>query len=147
MDLYQLLKRDHQKAKRLFERLGETSITSKARQRLFAELKEELELHTEVEEKYFYPALQHHNETRDLVEEALDEHREAKVALEELDEADKDDESWPDQLAELQEDVEHHIEEEETKLFPLAQKLLESAEMQRITQAIEQDKEAARAGH
>ncbi len=144
MDLYQLLKQDHQKAKRLFEQLTDTSDRAvKSRERLFAQLKQELELHTEVEEQHFYPALRDQEETKDLVEEALEEHNEVKEMLEELDSANKDDESWAEQLAELKENVEHHVEEEETQLFPRAQKVLKKEQADEIAGAIEKEKEAA----
>jgi iron-sulfur cluster repair protein YtfE (RIC family) len=144
MDLYQLLKQDHQKAKRLFEQLSDTSDRAvKSRERLFTQLKQELELHTEVEEQHFYPALRDQEETRDLVEEALEEHSEVKEMLEELDSADKEDDGWAEQLAELQENVEHHVQEEETQLFPRAQKVLKKEEADKIAAAIEKEKEAA----
>ena len=144
MDLYQLLKQDHQKAKRLFEQLSETSARAvKSRERLFAQLKQELELHTEVEEEHFYPALRDEEETKDLVETALDEHDEVKELLEELDGADKEDESWSERLAELQDSVEHHVEEEETQLFPAAQRVLKKEKAEEIASAIEKEKEAA----
>jgi len=144
MDLYQLLKQDHQKVKRLFEQLSDTSDrTVKSRERLFAQLKQELELHTEVEEQHFYPALRDEEETKDMVEEALEEHDEVNEMLEELDGADKDEEGWSEQLAELQENVEHHVEEEETQLFPAAQKVLKKDKADEIAAAIEKDKQAA----
>jgi iron-sulfur cluster repair protein YtfE (RIC family) len=146
MDVYQLLNQDHMKAKRLFERLAETSDTAKkTRERLFAELKQELELHTQVEERHFYPVLKAFEETKDLVEEALEEHDEVKKMLEELEQADMDDESWAEQLTELQENVEHHVEEEETELFPQAQKVLDQDKANAIAKAIEKDKAAAKA--
>jgi iron-sulfur cluster repair protein YtfE (RIC family) len=144
MDLYQLLKQDHQKAKRLFEQLSDTSDRAvKSRERLFAQLNQELELHTEVEEQHFYPALREQEETKDLIEEALEEHNEVNELLQELDGPDKDDESWVEQLSELQENVEHHVEEEETQLFPRAQKVLKKEQADEIAAAIEKEKEAA----
>jgi hemerythrin-like domain-containing protein len=142
MDLFQLIRQDHQKAKRLFERVAETSGGTQSRPRLFAELKHELELHTEVEEKFFYPALHRHDEAKDLIEEALDEHGDMKEVLDALDRADKESDNWTDQLDELHEDVEHHVEEEETEIFPLAQKLLDPAELKTIASEIEKAKAA-----
>jgi len=140
MDLFQLIRQDHQKAKRLFERLAETSSGTQSRPRLFAELKHELELHAEVEEKYFYPALQRHDEAKDLVAEALEEHSDVKEALAALDQGDDESDGWTDRLDELQEDVEHHVEEEETEIFPLAQKLLDAKQLSTIAAEIEKAK-------
>jgi hemerythrin-like domain-containing protein len=142
MDLFQLIRQDHQTATRLFERVAETSGGTQSRPRLFAELKHELELHTEVEEKFFYPALHRHDEAKDLIEEALDEHGDMKEMLDALDRADKESDNWTDQLDELHEDVEHHVEEEETEIFPLAQKLLDPVELNTIASEIEKAKAA-----
>src|SRR5229473_1289184 len=129
MDLFQLIRQDHQKAKRLFERLAETAGGTQSRPRLFAELKHELELHAEIEEEYFYPALQSRDEAKHLIEEALDH-------------ADKESGTWMERFDELQEDVEHHVEEEETGIFPLAQKLLDPAQLNTIASEIEKAKAA-----
>lgn len=145
MDLYQLLRQDHLKVKRLFERLaGAADGAKKSRERLFAELRRELELHTQVEEAHFYPALERHDEATDLVDEALEEHDGVKQLLEALEDADADGDGWFDQLADLQEEVEAHVEAEETRLFPLAQKLLRPPEAEEIARAIEQEKAAAK---
>jgi iron-sulfur cluster repair protein YtfE (RIC family) len=145
MDLYQLLRQDHLKAKRLFERLGQEAETAKSRERLFAELKQELELHTAVEEKHFYPALRDHEETEELVAEALEEHEEVKALLADLDQGDKEEEGWAEQLLELQEDVEEHVAAEESEIFPQAQKVLGAARTEEIARAIEEEKAAAKA--
>jgi iron-sulfur cluster repair protein YtfE (RIC family) len=141
MDLLQSLRHDHQKVKRLFERLADAA-NLKERERLFAELKQELQLHSEIEDQHFYPALEENEEARDLVEEAFEEHDEFKRLLDELDQGAKEDDSWLDQLEELREDVELHVEEEESELFPIAQKLLDKTRADEIAQAIHQAKTA-----
>jgi hemerythrin superfamily protein len=145
MDLFQLIRHDHQKAKRLFERLAETAGGTQSRPRLFAELKHELELHAEVEEKYFYPALHGHDEAKDLIQEALEEHGDVKEALVALDHGDNESDGWADRLEELREDVEHHVEEEENKIFPLAQKLLDPRQLDSIADEIDRAKALDRA--
>lgn len=146
MDLYQLLRQDHQKVKRLFERIDDTfGATTKSRERLFSELKQELELHSELEESHFYPALEQQEELQDLIEDAREEHAEMAELLAALDEGDKDDEEWADQLEELRETVETHVEEEEGEIFPKAQELLDQGRADAIAQAIEQEKAAAKA--
>jgi iron-sulfur cluster repair protein YtfE (RIC family) len=143
MDLYQLIKQDHQKVRRLFERLAEADSGTPSQARLFAELKRELELHTTAEEKYFYPALQQYDEARDLIEEAIEEHGDVKATLEELDRSDKEDERWTEELSELQQDVEHHVEEEENTIFPIAAELLDAEQADAIARDIQKEKAAA----
>jgi iron-sulfur cluster repair protein YtfE (RIC family) len=143
MDLYQLIKQDHQKIKRLFERLADAESGSPSQTRLFAELKRDLDLHTLVEEKYFYPALQEHDEARELIEEAVEEHGDVKATLQELDQADKEADGWTEELSELQQDVEHHVEEEENAIFPLAAELLDAEKAAAIARDIQKEKAAA----
>jgi iron-sulfur cluster repair protein YtfE (RIC family) len=144
MDVYELLVQDHQKARHLFEKLADSSEgAEKTRDGLFARLKQELELHTQIEEKYFYPALRDRKETKELVEEALEEHSNVKQLLQELDQTEDKTDDWAEQLAKLQKDVEHHVAEEETELFPLARQVLDQKEADQIAQAIQQEKAAA----
>ena len=145
MDLYQLLRQDHLKAKRLIERLGEVAdAATSTRERLFQELKQELERHSELEEKHFYPALERHDEGRELVGEALEEHDEIGQLIDALDQSEEEGGDWAMRFSELQEEVEFHIEEEETELFPQAQELLDASEAEAIAQAIARDKTAAK---
>ena len=143
MDLYQLIKQDHQKVRRLFERLADADSGTPSQARLFGELKRELELHATVEEKYFYPALLQYSETKDLIEEALEEHGDVKATLEELDQGDKEDARWAEELSELRQDVEHHVEEEENAIFPLAAELLDREQAEAIARNIQKEKAAA----
>lgn len=145
MDLYQLLRQDHLKAKRLFERLGEVAeAATNTRDRLFQELKQELERHAELEEKHFYPALERHDEAKELVGEALEEHDEIGQLIDALDQTEQEGGDWAMRFAELQEEVEFHVEEEETELFPQAQELLDASEAEAIARAIARDKTAAK---
>src|SRR6188474_3308873 len=56
MDAFALLKADHKKVSGLFDELEAAS--GKAKLRVFAQIKTELELHTHIEETIFYPALE-----------------------------------------------------------------------------------------
>lgn len=68
-----------------------------------------------------------------------------KQALSELDQAVSTEDSSVEQLTELKKEVEHHVEEEETVLFPLAQKLFDRSEGDEIAIAIERDKATRKA--
>ena len=74
------------KAMELFSRLADTSDGAvKTRERLFAELKAELELHTSLEEQHLFPILRKNAETRDLVADAIRVNKELRAKLSELD--------------------------------------------------------------
>jgi hemerythrin superfamily protein len=74
MDALELLKQDHQKVKQLFQQ-GEQTEDRKQQKKIFREIKSELETHARIEETIFYPAMQEHEELKDMVLESLEEHK------------------------------------------------------------------------
>src|SRR3712207_3910821 len=105
MDAFELLKEDHQKVSEIFEKIeADTDHTN--REKLFTQLKTELDIHALIEEQIFYPALKRADETRDLTLEALEEHRIVKRLLAELDANRKESDQWDAKLKVLKENVE-----------------------------------------
>ena len=79
MDALELLKKDHQKVKELFEKAEEAE--AKQQEKIFEQIKTELETHARIEETVFYPAVQEHEELKDMVLESLEEHKQIKTLL------------------------------------------------------------------
>ena len=76
----QLIQTSPAKATELFTKLVETSGNAvKTRERVFAELKEELELQMRLEEQHLFPVLRKRKETKDLVSEALNDKETRKL--------------------------------------------------------------------
>ena len=82
-------------------------------------------MHELLEEQLLYPALAPHREARAIVLEGTQEHHVADVLLKELHRMRKNDERWGAKLKVLQESIEHHIEEEERRMFPIARGVLD----------------------
>jgi iron-sulfur cluster repair protein YtfE (RIC family) len=137
-----MLHQDHEKVRGLFaqlEAIGEEDDSR--REQIFMSLYRELDLHSQAEEKFFYSQLKGEDETRELILESLDEHKAVKQLLDELEAMDKATPEWSSKLATLQENVEHHVQEEEGQLFPLAKKVLSDDEAAGIAEDIESFKE------
>jgi hemerythrin superfamily protein len=148
MNAFQLLKEDHKKVAGIFEKLEPTTERGvKTREDLFTQLKNELDVHAEIEETIFYPALREADETHDIILEGYEEHKVVKTLLAELEKLPKDDETWGAKLKVLQENVEHHVEEEEGEMFKKARKVLSEKEAEelgvRLEAAKTQQKKAA----
>ena len=125
MNAFTLLKADHKKVAGILEKLDSTTERGvKTREELFTQLKTELDVHTRIEETIFYPALEQADETRDITLEAFEEHRLVKQLLGELESMDKSEEEWTAKFTVLKENIEHHVEDEEGKMFPKARKVL-----------------------
>ncbi len=150
MDAFTLLKQDHEKVAGIFEKLSETTERAvKTREELFAQLKTELDIHAHIEETILYPVLQEADETREIALEAIEEHNVVKQLLSELEGMAVDQEEWKAKLTVLRENVEHHVEEEETEMFGQARQILSQeqiAELGEQLQAAKREQKAAAAG-
>jgi hemerythrin-like domain-containing protein len=149
MDVFTLLKEDHEKVAGMLKAIEETTErAAKGRDELFTRVKQELDLHAAVEEEIFYPALEEADETRDITLEAYEEHRLVKQLLTELESEQKNTEEWTAKFTVLKENIEHHVEEEEGELFKKARQVLNKEEIEalgdRIQRAKQQNKAAAR---
>src|SRR5436853_2749628 len=151
MDAFELLKKDHEKVSGIFEKLDSTTERGvKTREELFTQLKQELDIHAQIEEQIFYPAIKEARETHEITLEAYEEHAVVKQLLSELEKLSKDDETWGAKLTVLKENVEHHVEEEEGEMFPSAKKVLSSEQIEalgtRMEAAKKEEKKAMTAG-
>jgi Hemerythrin HHE cation binding domain len=139
MDAFNLLEADHRKVAGLFDELE--SSDGKAKLQVFEQIKTELELHTHIEEKIFYPALEKPRETHDLTLEAYEEHDVVKKLLRQLSRARSANEEWEAQAKVLRENVEHHVEEEENELFEKAEAALGEERIEALGEEMAAEKE------
>ena len=131
MNALELLKQDHQKVKQLFEEATHASDQNK-RKDLFDKIDTELEIHAHIEETVFYPALEKHEELKDMVAEALEEHQEVKTLLEEIEELGSESHDFGGKLQELMESVDHHVAEEEGEMFPKVREVFDETELEQL---------------
>lgn len=150
MNAFTLLKADHEKVAGILEKIDETTErATKGREELFAQLKNELDIHTRIEEEILYPVLEEFEETRDISTEAYEEHALVKQLLGELAAAPKDDEQWTAKFTVLKENIEHHVEEEEGEMFKNARKVLSEDEIENLGDRLQEAKQvqkSAKAG-
>jgi iron-sulfur cluster repair protein YtfE (RIC family) len=138
MNAITLLKEDHERAMELIEQIESLDENDSQAGDLFGQLKQALTLHTQMEEKVFYPALIQFEETKEIVEEAYKEHQEVDDLLADISNLSLGDEEFLDQIAELKEKIEHHVGEEEDELFPEAEKLLGESRIRELGMQMEQ---------
>src|SRR4051812_39427271 len=134
----QLIQTSPAKANDLFARLAETSINAlKTRERLFSELKEELELQMRLEEQHLFPVLRKRKETKDLVPDALNDNKETRKALTELERTPKESEAFASKVAELRKAFQQHVRDERKELLPAVLKALDDEEAGAIVEKFE----------
>jgi iron-sulfur cluster repair protein YtfE (RIC family) len=146
MDLYQMLIQDHRTVDDLFEKIEKSGErASKTRQQLFDKLRQELELHTQVEERIVYPDFKRHAGVKDFIGEALEEHGEVKKMLQQLGRMEPGEKDWSAKIAELKNAVQHHVREEEQKIFPAARKEIGEPEADDLARRVQEMKQKATA--
>ncbi len=131
MNVFELLKNDHSRVSALFTEIENTADTAE-RENLFQQIKQNLTVHAEAEEKVFYPRLEREAETEEIIEEAFDEHQEIKELLGEIETMSAEDDEWLAAVMKLKDTVEHHVEEEEGEMFDRAREVLSDEEINRL---------------
>ena len=114
MDAVALLKADHRAVEELFAEFEKASGDGQ-KQKLALQICAELTVHAKIEEEIFYPACEGKVE-EDLMREAYVEHDGAKVFIAEIEGGEPSDEYYDAKVKVLQEQIEHHVEEEEQRL-------------------------------
>lgn len=123
MDAIALLKQDHRTVEELFGQY-EGAGGDGRKQKLAEQICLELSVHTRIEEEIFYPACDGKVD-EDLLKESYVEHDAAKQLVAQIMAGGPDDEYYDSKVKVLQEEIEHHVEEEEKRvegLFAQARK-------------------------
>jgi hemerythrin superfamily protein len=126
-DAIALLKTDHAAVKKLFESEKKLNkADGKKKEGIFNQIKAALEVHATIEEEIFYPAVKaaRAKNVKDEVREAYEEHKQIKSLLTQIAGITSADETYDMKIKVLREDVEHHVKEEETEMFPDAKRFL-----------------------
>ena len=127
-DAIQLLTTDHAEVEQMFTQI-EAMPQADARDQLVEGIIREFSIHAAIEEQVLYPAMRTALPDGDtLVQEAIEEHQQVKETLAAIERADTPTERDP-LLVQLIGNVRHHVEEEETELFPKLQASIGGGEL------------------
>ena len=140
MNAIQFLKNEHEKAQRAFEDIQAASSDQRAQ--LWAKLEPELKMHEEIEEVALYgPVAQEVGPKDQTLKEWQEHHRgevvEAEALIEEIDGLDPTADEWIDRVEELQETLEHHIQEEEGNIWPKIEQAWDRSKLEHAGQQME----------
>jgi len=114
----QMIRQDHKKVEGLFKKFEQTQ-GSQAKRRLAENAMAELEVHAALEEEIFYPAVKKEvDDGSSMVQEAIEEHQTVKQLISKLKGMQEADEEFESQFSQLMENVQHHVEEEESEMLP-----------------------------
>lgn len=147
MQIYEALRKDHVKVKELMDRLVSLSEGQEdLAKELTAQVEAELIPHARAEESVFYNSLRSIDAAKDLVWHGYEEHMEAEALLRTLQAANAVDADFRTTARKLRSALNHHIEEEEGKIFNAAHQLLTMEEAEMMGEAFEEMKPEVRSG-
>ena len=137
MNIFEALRVSHQTQRALSARLLASEPDSPERRRVFLDLKRELLAHETAEERCFYVPLIEHDTTLDAARHAIAEHHEMDEMMEDLEGQELNAPGWMAGAKRLCEKVEHHLQEEESRFFQEAGKVLSDAQKRSLAKDYE----------
>jgi hemerythrin superfamily protein len=145
MDAVTLLENDHRTVDGLFRQYEELVVTTPtARREPVDRFIRELSVHASIEEEVLYPAVRRElPDGEAMADEALQEHQEAKEILRRLDQMDPSDFEFDSAVTELIKDVRHHVDEEETEMFPKLRSALSHERLMQLGARMQEAKHTA----
>ncbi|WP_179346157.1 hemerythrin domain-containing protein [Winogradskyella ursingii] len=124
MTIFEAIRKDHDIQRNLLDKLVKTSGDTEQRTHLFKELRKELDLHANAEERHFYKPLIPSDMMQEHARHGIAEHHEIDELVEKLEDTGQDSSAWLKTAKELKHKVEHHLEDEEHTFFQLSGKVL-----------------------
>lgn len=118
-----MIRMDHTHALTLFHRYEADASPSKKRA-IVDTVTLALEIHAQLEEEVFYPALEEVAPHNEVLRKARPEHNEMKRLIARLRAMSPEHAEYDDTFMELMRDVVHHVADEETVMLPMAERLL-----------------------
>ena len=119
-DAVDLLDSDHKAVKKMFidyTALCEDQALADDRRVLALKICAALNLHAQIEEEIFYPAVQGAMGDDALMQEALQEHAQAKAIITQIKKMDADDMAYDDTVKKLGKLIDAHVLEEREQIF------------------------------
>jgi hemerythrin superfamily protein len=143
MDALELLSHDHRMVEQLF-RDYQAAATDAQRRGVVEITVRELAKHAALEELMVYPlAKKVLPDGRQEIDEHLTEHMSVKKTLIALDALSAGDDRTDALMADLQREIDHHVQEEEGVLFPELRKVLDEQALQELGQELDKGKQTA----
>lgn len=133
------LKKQHREVMKLFKEVENTE-GPKERKRLMTDIASHLKVHTTIEEEIFYPAVKEigTEKAEEMMLEAVEEHHVVDLVLEELPQVDPEADTFEAKMTVLKELIEHHVEEEQDEIFPMAERKLGKERISELGERLEE---------
>src|SRR5688500_9096413 len=139
-DVTAIIENDHREVERLFAAYS-TAGSNEEKDEVVNQIRLALAPHAAAEEILVYPAVRRVADAgSDKATHAIDEHQEIKRLLSEVDKMTSEDANRDRAVLQLQDAVEHHVEEEEGSVLPSLRAGLDAQDLDRMGELFERMK-------
>lgn len=128
MNAINFLIHEHNKVKQLLENIEQNHSYHK-KKIIFDKVCSELLVHEKMEKEIWYPYFRY--KLDNTVQHLVSEENSAEKAISSIKSID-DEERWNEKFKKFKSQVEHHVEEEENRLFPIAKEILHKTQLRNI---------------
>ncbi len=149
MDVLEIIKKEHREADAMLDEAKGLEPGEERLGELVKKIEAALMTHLAIEERLFYARLRERAEEEEQqvnVFEAYTEHEMARRLIDMLKSRRRRDARFKAEVQVLGESVKHHVQEEESKVFAIARKLIDPAEREQIGAKWQKAKQAATNG-
>jgi iron-sulfur cluster repair protein YtfE (RIC family) len=139
------LMRDHAKVRELYSQF-QSSTSFQAKKELVDKINKELSMHAAVEEQFLYPTIRrirNSDKGNFWADRSLNEHQEVKETLQKLEYMQPDDANYDATVRFLMDNVNKHVQEEETELFPSLRAEMTQEELAMLEETLDKGKTMA----
>ena len=140
MNAIETLKLDHRVVDALFQQA--MSMQPSKRGPVYKKISNELAAHAHIEEAIFYPRLlkEGNKDLKKIVLEGIEEHSQIHMFHDQLDTMKPAEEKFEPKLTVLQEDIRHHVKEEENEMFDLVESQFSSEALEKLGDKMEAER-------
>lgn len=143
MNAIDMLKADHKKVQDLFKKFEAAKHNNDRKKQIAEKTCDELEMHTKLEENDFYPAVEATGDQGvEYIREAEQEHKIVDELISQIRTTSPESEDFDPTYKVLRENVEHHVREEESGMFPFAKRVLGAGDLDHIAHRMAERKKS-----
>lgn len=140
MNAIKLLKDDHNEFRSLFSSY-KASDKYQEKYNIFKQIKEKLDVHTHIEETIFYPEVRKKEGLEEITKEGIEEHHVGDLLVREISDLTEESDKFEPKMDVLIESTEHHLQEEEGKMFPKVEEKFSEEKLEELGQKMEKEKQ------
>ena len=137
-DVVERIEHDHREVEQMFAEFKSTQAKPKA-----VAICDELDKHTKGEDNAVYPVFAEElSDEKSKVKEASEEHKQARQLIGQIRNT-QDPDHLVELMQQLEQAIQHHVQEEETEMLPKARRELPVAELEELGERFQDAKEKA----